>query len=132
MPALKNQKHEAFAQAVALNMPQSQAYAEHVSGGKCSERTAEVNGSTLAASTEVALRITELRKSITERVNKKFGLTRDKWLDRLEHLSDKAEEAEDYSASIKAMAELGKASAWYEPEKHQLEVTVTLGGNTED
>lgn len=131
MAALNNKKHEAFAQAVALGMPQSQAYLEHVSGGKCSEATAEVTGCTLAKESKVALRIAELRKSVQERVEKKFGLTREKWLERLEGVASKAEDVEDYSAATRALSELGKASAWYEPEKHQLEVHVSIGGNAE-
>lgn len=131
MPALKNQKHEAFAQAVALGMPASQAYVEHVSrDGACSDRTAEVNGSSLARSTEVALRISELRKMTGEVVDKKWKLNRQAWLERLENIASKAEDKEDFSASTKALTEVGKASGWYEPEKHELTINVTIGGNT--
>jgi hypothetical protein len=131
MPALKNPKHEAFAQAVALNMPASQAYAEYVSGGKCSERTAEVNGSNLALSTEVALRITELRSKVSERAEKKFDMTKDKWLDELAAIAKESRETGDFSAATGALREIGKGAAFYEPERHSLEVSVIIGGNAE-
>lgn len=131
MPALKNPKHEAFAQAVASGMPASQAYVEHVSrDGKCSDRTAEVTGSKLQNTSEVSLRISELRKAASDVIDKKWRLNRETWLERLEGLATKAEAAEDFSASAKALTEVGKASGWYEPEKHELTINVTIGGNT--
>ena len=131
MPALKNPKHEAFAQAVAMGMPASQAYVEHVSReGKCSAATACVEGSKLNNSPNVSLRISELRKAASDVIDKKWRLNRETWLERLEGLATKAEEAEDFSASTKALSEVGKASGWYEPEKHELTINVTIGGNT--
>lgn len=132
MPALKNQKHEAFAQAVALGMPASQAYVEHVSrGGKCSERTAEVEGSKLANNPDLSLRIAELRKGVGEAADKKFGLTKEKWLDRLVTIADKAEEAEDFSAAQNALDKVGKASAWYAPEEVKHSGSVEIPGLSE-
>ena len=129
MPALKNPKHEAFAQAVAAGMPASQAYVEHVSrDGNCSDRTAEVTGSKLQHTSEVSLRISELRKAASDVIDKKWRLNRETWLERLEGLATKAEAAEDFSASAKALTEVGKASGWYEPEKHELTINVTIGG----
>lgn len=131
MPALKNQKHEAFAQAVAAGMPASQAYVENVSrDGACSDATACVEGSKLNNSPNVSLRIAELRKAASDVIDKKWRLNRETWLERLEGLATKAEEAEDFSASTKALTEVGKASGWYEPEKHELTINVTIGGNT--
>ena len=125
MPALKNKKHEAFAQAVALGMPQVQAYAEFVSS-KCSRPTAIAEGSTLAKSPNVSLRISELRKGIAADVDRKFDLTKERWLERLIGIADKAENAEDFSAATNALDKVGKASAWYAPEevKHSGEVAV--------
>jgi hypothetical protein len=131
MPALKNPKWEAFAQAVALNMPASQAYAEYVSGGKCSERTAEVTGSSLANSSEVALRIVELRGRVSDRIEKKFDMTKDKWLDELAAIAKESRETGDFSAATGALREIGKGAAFYEPERHSLEVSVIIGGNAE-
>lgn len=129
MPALKNPKHEAFAQAYALGMPASQAYVECVSIGKaCSDRTAEVTGSKLTKESEIALRIAELRKKVGDEADRKFNLTKDRWLDRLEKIADKAEEAEDFSASTGALREIGKAAAYYQPEeiRHTGQVDIAL------
>jgi hypothetical protein len=129
MPALKNPKHEAFAQAVALGMPASQAYVEHVSrDGNCSSGTAEVTGCRLSKDSKVSLRIADLRKKVSEKADRKFDLTRDRWLDRLEKIADKAEDAEDYSAATGALREIGKAAAYYEPEevRHTGHIDVAL------
>lgn len=127
MPVLKNAKHEAFAQAVALGMPASQAYVEHVSiGGKCTERTAEVEGSKLSNRPDLVLRIAELRKGVSESVEKKFELTKSKWLDRLGGIAKKAETGEEYSAATGALREIGKASAYYEPESVNVNVTGSI------
>lgn len=120
MPALKNQKHEEFAEAVALGMPASQAYFEKVSGGKCSEATAETTGPKLARESQVALRIAELRKGVSDSIEKKFALTRETWLERLEGIATKAEADEEYNAATSALREVGKAAGWYEPEKVEL------------
>ena len=131
MAALSNIKHEEFAQNCALNVPSSQAYRDCVSGGKCSERTAEVEGSKLAKSPEIALRIAELREKVAESADKKFDLTKEKWLDRLEGIAKKAEKAEDFTAATGALTQIGKASAWYAPEKVEHSGTVGLEGLTE-
>ena len=117
MPALKNPKHEAFAQAVALNMPASQAYREHVSGGKCSDRTAEVTGSSLSNNSEVALRIEELRAKVAAKADRKFDLSKEAWLERLARIAASAEESEDFSAATGALREIGKGAGHYAPEK---------------
>jgi hypothetical protein len=131
MPALKNPKHEAFAQAVALNMPASQAYAEYVSGGKCSESTAETTGPKLAKESQIALRIVELRGRVSDRIEKKFDMTKDKWLDELAAIAKESRETGDFSAATGALREIGKGAAFYEPERHSLEVSVIIGGNAE-
>jgi len=117
MSALKNPKHEAFAQAVALNMPASQAYREHVSGGKCSDRTAEVTGSSLSNNSEVALRIEELRAKVAAKADRKFDLSKEAWLERLARIAASAEESEDFTAATGALREIGKGAGHYAPEK---------------
>jgi hypothetical protein len=129
MPALKNQKHEAFAQAVALGMPASQAYVEHVSGGKCSHETGKTEGKALAK--HVSERIAELRLEVSESAKKKFNLTKEKWLDRLEGIAGKAEDAGDFSAATGALREVGKASAWYAPEEVKHSGSVEIPGLSE-
>jgi len=131
MPALKNLKWEKFAQAVALNMPASQAYAEYVSGGKCSERTAEVEGSKLANSPDLTLRIEELQGRVGDSADKKFDMTKEKWLDRLAGIADKAEALKDFSAATGALREIGKGAAFYAPDKVEHSGTVGLEGLTE-
>lgn len=134
MPALNNKKHEAFAQAVALGMPASQAYVECVSiGGKCSERTAEVTGSKMAKGSEeygseIALRIAELRKSVGQAAEQKFGLTKEAWLDRLEGIATKAEETADFSAATGALREIGKATSYYAPDEIKHSGSVEIQG----
>lgn len=129
MPALKNQKHEAFAQAVALGMPASQAYVEFVSGGKCSYETGKTEGKTLAK--HVAERTTELKAKVSDSAEKKFNLTKEKWLDRLVGIADKAEECEDFSAATGALDKVGKASAWYAPEEVKHSGSVEIPGLSE-
>ena len=127
MPALKNPKHEAFAQAVALNMPASQAYVECVSiGGKCSEGTAEVTGCRLSKDSKVALRIAELRSKVSDAADKKFDLTKDKWLGRLAGIARKAEDSDDFNAATNALDKIGKAGGWYEAEKVTLDLSDPL------
>jgi len=129
MPALKNQKHEAFAQAVALGMSAVQAYTEHVSNGKCSYETGKTEGKALAK--HVADRIAELRTKVSEAADKRFGLTKDKWLDRLEGIAGKAEEIGDFSAATGALREVGKASAWYAPDEVKHSGSVEIPGLSE-
>jgi hypothetical protein len=131
MPALKNPKHEAFAQAVALNMPAGQAYAEYVSGGKCSESTAETTGPKLAKESQVALRISELRERVSDAADKKFDMTKERWLEKLAGIAHKAEDTGDFSAATGALREIGKGAAFYAPEKVEHSGTVGLEGLTE-
>ena len=126
MPALKNQKHEAFAQSVALGMSAVQAYTEHVSNGKCSYETGKTEGKLLAK--HVADRIAELKAKVSEAADKRFGLTKDKWLDRLEGIAGKAEMMGDFSAATGALREVGKASAWYAPEEVKHSGNVEIQG----
>jgi len=126
MAALQNKKHEAFAQAVALGMPASQAYADCVSGGKCSEATAEVTGCRLCKESKVALRIAELKSKVSDAADKKFDLTKDKWLGRLACIARKAEDSDDFSAATNALDKIGKAGGWYEAEKVTLDLSDTL------
>lgn len=130
MPVLKNQKYERFAQAVALGMSAANAYKEHVSA-KCSESTAETTGPKLARDSQIALRITELRSKVADRVEKKFAMTKDKWLDKLAAIANDAHQSGDFSAASGALAHIGKASAYFEPERHKLEIEVIIGGNSE-
>jgi hypothetical protein len=114
MPALKNQKHEKFAQAVALNTPAAQAYRD---GWNCSDATAETNGPRLARDAQVTLRIAELREKVADKAEKKFDMSKDKWLERLARIAASAEEVADFSAATGALREIGKGAGHYAPEK---------------
>lgn len=129
MGSLSNVKHEEFAQNCASGMSAAQAYLK--THPKSSTTSAETNGPALARSNQVSIRIAELRKATGDTVNRKWKLNREQWLDRLETIADKAEKKEDFSASTKALTEVGKASGWYEPEKHELTINVIIGGNAD-
>ena len=78
MPVLKNPKHERFAQAVATGSSGAEAYRKHVSGGKCSNATAEVTScQMLRDGSKVALRVSELREELAERSKEKAFLSFD-------------------------------------------------------
>jgi hypothetical protein len=129
---LANPRHEAFAQAVALGKSGAAAYRECVSGGKCSDRTAEVASSRLLTEgSEVAVRVAELRGKVAAKVEKRFSMDRDRWLEELAGIAQEARGAEDYSAATGALAQIGKAGGWYEAEKHQVTVKVVIGGNAD-
>jgi len=131
MPALKNPKHEAFAQAVALGCPASRAYNEIVSENGVSDAVAEANGSRLLNSDKVKLRVEELRAKVADKAEKKFDMTKDKWLEKLAGIAHKAEDTGDFSAATGALREIGKGAAFYAPEKVEHSGTVGLEGLTE-
>ena len=126
MPALKNPKHEKFAQACALNVPASVAYREHVSGGKCSDSTAEVTGSTLSNDSKVSLRIAELRARVAKKADDAFDMSKDNWLAELRDIATKAKQVADFSAATGALREIGKGAAFYAPEEVKHSGTVGL------
>ena len=123
MPALKNPRHEKFAQAVALNTPAAQAYRD---GWNCSPESAETAGPRLSKNVEVMSRIAELREKVAEKAEKKFDLTKDKWLERLHGIATKAEDVADFSAATGALREIGKGAAFYAPEEVKHSGTVGL------
>jgi hypothetical protein len=117
MPVLDNKKHEKFAQEVASGTSAAQAYRLHVATKNCSESTAMTTGPFLAKKSHIALRIEELKGRIAEKVEAKFDLTKEKWLEQLKRIADKAEETEDYKASTSALTQIGKAADYYAPTK---------------
>lgn len=74
MPALKNQKHEAFAQAVAEGMSGTSAYRAEVAEEGTKTDVCMVNASRLLADAKIALRVSELRTSFREVLEKKLGV----------------------------------------------------------
>jgi hypothetical protein len=132
MPALKNPKHEKFAQAVALNVPAAQSYRKHVAEDPNGDSISiDPRASKLANDDKVKARIEELRGKVAEKAEAKFGMTKDKWLDELAAIASEARQSGDFSAASGALAHIGKASAYFEPERHKLEIEVIIGGNSE-
>jgi hypothetical protein len=118
MPALKNPKHEAFAQAVALNVPAAQSYREHVASDPNGPALSiDPAASKLANDNKVATRIEELRAKVAQKANRAFDMTKDKWLERLAGIAEKAEDTGDFSAATGALREIGKGAGHYAPEK---------------
>lgn len=68
MSALKNAKHERFAQLVAGGKPQADAYVE--AGFQCEAKAAEASASRLRARPDVDARIRELQGAAAERTSK--------------------------------------------------------------
>lgn len=130
MPVLKNQKHERFAQAVAMGMSAAEAYRRHVAREKDADSLSiDPAASKLSNCDKVSARISELREKVAAKVESKFDMTKEKWLDELRQIATEARQTGDFSAASGALAHIGKASSFFDPEKHQLDVIVTIGGN---
>lgn len=102
-------KQEAFAQAVASGMNQSDAYRSAYSAGKMKDSSINVKASQLAADGKVAVRVAELRKPVADAAQ----VTLAGHLKRLSDLSDAAEREGKYSAAVAAEVARGKASGLY-------------------
>ncbi len=127
MPALKNPKHEAFAQKVALGASAAWAYRQHVAEDPNGDPISiDPRASKLANDDKVKARIAELRGKVAESAEKKFDMTKEKWLERLATIAEKAEDAEDFSAATGALSQIGKAAAFYAPEKLETEGTLEI------
>ena len=93
--------------------------------------TVDPAASRLVKSCKVSARIAELRGKVAETADKKFDMTKDVWLERLSKIATKAEAVKDFSAATGALAHIGKASSFFDPEKHTMEVNIIIGGNAE-
>lgn len=102
------------------------AYRQHVATSpKTTQNAVDVQACNLLKSPKIALRVQELRESNARRVEKRFEMTRDQWLERLAGIAEKAEDAEDFSAATGALTQIGKATDYYAPRK--VEVSGGLG-----
>jgi phage terminase small subunit len=103
-------KQEAFAQAVASGMSQSDAYrtAYKVREGTKPE-TVNQQASRLMSGRNIAARVAEFRKPIAEAAQ----ITLASHLKRLQDLSEAAEQGSQYSAAISAEVARGKAAGLY-------------------
>lgn len=103
-------KQEAFAQAVASGMSQSDAYrAAYTVREKTKPDTVNQQASRIMADRKVTARVDELRKPVVEAAQ----ITLASHLERLRALSAAAEAGGQYSAAITAEVARGKASGLY-------------------
>lgn len=144
VPVLQNPKHEAFAQAVANGASAAEAYRKHVSK-RGSDAAVETHGPELARKSQVKVRIAELKAAAAE----KAGMTRAQAVDFCVRVINsppseasmdnplceiKMSKAGPYAAfpsKSEMMTRLAKMLGWDEPEKHEMEINVIIGGNAE-
>ncbi len=115
---LKDAQHELFAQALARGETQRQAY---VTAGY---EQHDGNASRLSNNERVSQRVEWLKAKAA----KKTVLTREKWLNKLHAIAEDAHDQADFSAATGALREVGKASAWYEPEKVEAKLEIIIKG----
>lgn len=109
MTTLTSQQ-ELFAQTVASGESQSDAYRRaYKVRANTKQESIHQAASKLMSDLNIISRVDELRKPIIEKV----GLTLEAHLARLEHLSKKAEEAENYGPAVTAETNRGKAAGLY-------------------
>jgi phage terminase small subunit len=126
MPVLKNQKHERFAQAVALGMSAAKAYRQHVARKNTADSSVETDGPALARDSQVSLRIEELRGQNAEKIAAKFDMTRETWLEKLAGIANDAHQTGDFSAATGALTQIGKAADFYAPAKVEVSGSVSI------
>lgn len=103
-------KQELFAQAVASGASQSDAYrTAYTVSDKTKPESVNQNASRLMANINIASRVAELRKPIAEAAQ----ITLASHLERLQALSEAAEQGNQYSAAISAEVARGKAAGLY-------------------
>ena len=116
-------QQEAFAQAVASGMNQSDAYREAYKVKPATKATSvNVSASKLMADPNISQRVAELRAPVVA----KAQMTLESHLADLQMLRDKALEANQLSAAISAEIARGKASGVH-VEKSAQEITGSLG-----
>ena len=149
MPALKNLKHEAFAQAIANGSTGVQAYRDEVAVG-CTTKTAMESASRMLADAKVSARVEELQNLANDTLEKRLGWNKEKALsylveiletpigevDKLHRLAQEFRDTEDCSqvklpSKADAMKQIAAMCGWNDPEKHSLEVNIVIGGNAE-
>lgn len=115
-------KQEAFAQAVASGMNQSDAYRAAYSAGKMKPSSVNVNASKLSADAKVAQRVAELREPVAKRAQ----ITLESHLDDLLRLRNMAAKEKQYSAAITAEVARGKASGVHVEQSKVTSLVATL------
>ena len=104
---------EAFCQAYARCGSATQAYKDTISGGKCTDGTAQVQSTRIMKNPNVKSRIAEIRAMTLERENK----TIDDMVDQLEADRAFARESNNASAAVKATESIAKLLGFM-TEKH--------------
>ena len=106
-------KQEAFCLAYIETGNASEAYRTAYDAENMKPESINCKASLLLGKVEIGARLDEIRKPIRERAE----ITLESHLERLKHLSNMAETAEQYSAAIKAEESRGKASGLYTDKK---------------
>jgi phage terminase small subunit len=120
-------KQEAFAQAVASGMNQSDAYRQAYNAkGKASG--INVSASKLMADPKIAQRVEEIRAKGAERA----AMTLESHLQKLADLRDAAQSARQFSAAIAAEIARGKAAGVHVEKSEQTVTTRTLPASVDE
>ena len=102
-------KQEMFCLADVETGNASEAYRRAYDTGKMKPESVNESASRLLADVKIVARLEQLRAPVRERAQ----ITLESHLERLNHLSLMAEQAEQYSAAIKAEESRGKVSGLY-------------------
>jgi phage terminase small subunit len=101
MPALKDPKHEAFAQQLARGLNQTDAYT--AAGYKAKLASAKVNASRLLTNANIQARVSELQAKGAEKAIASVSFEAKDIFQRMEDLIKRAAEAGDYKAAMDGM-----------------------------
>jgi hypothetical protein len=118
MPALKNQRHERFAQLLAKGIGTTDAYVE------IGYTRNDGNASRLKGTEKIRARVSEL----TEKSAEKAALTLAGLMNDLMDIAKEAREAKQYGAARGAMMDLAKLNGWL---AERVEHTGAAGGPIE-
>lgn len=102
-------KQEAFCLAYIETNNASEAYRQAYSSSKMKPESVNESASRLMADVKITARLEQLRAPVRERAK----ITLESHLERLNHLSLMAEQAEQYGAAIKAEESRGKVAGLY-------------------
>ena len=107
-----------FAEGIAQGLNQTEAYM--AAYPKCSAKSARSKGSRLVTNGKISDHIERLRKLAESEL---IGTVKQR-LERLWNIT----ECGDDGDTIRAIAEMNKMTGGYDPERHELEIIVTIGG----
>lgn len=117
-------KQEAFCLAYIETNNASEAYRRSYDASKMKDGTVHQTASRLLADVDVTARLEQLRAPVRDRAQ----ITLESHLERLNHLSLMAEQAEQYSAAIKAEESRGKVAGLYVEKIDHTSSDGSLGG----